>query len=206
MAEMEIQTYTGGVASTNAYLVKANGGHLAIDAPEGFWGYLKSNVETLLGLVLTHGHYDHIWDASKIIHQFGCPVYYHKADLVMFKNPDIMSGFGLPPGLINPVDVTHALGHDDSLSLSPWNFKVIHAPGHSPGSICFYEASQHILFGGDVLFAGSIGRTDFPGCSHDELIGHIKNKILTLPAKTVVYPGHGPSTSVEVEKNTNPFL
>ena len=203
---MEIETFTGGVASTNAYLIKCEDSYLAVDAPEGFFSFIQDKTKSLAGLVLTHGHFDHIWDAATIAESYYCPVYYHQDDLPMFENPDIMSSFGLPPGVIKPVKGTHSLDQGDSLDFAPWSFKVLHIPGHSPGHICLYEESQKQLFGGDVLFAGSIGRTDFPGCSHEQLILGIKEKLFVLPSETSVYPGHGPETTIGEEQKHNPFL
>jgi glyoxylase-like metal-dependent hydrolase (beta-lactamase superfamily II) len=85
-------------------------------------------------------------------------------------------------------------------------FQIIHTPGHSPGSICLYSAQDHILFAGDTLFAGSVGRTDFPGGSHERLIEMIQQKLLILPDQTQVYTGHGPTTTIANEKKFNPFL
>jgi glyoxylase-like metal-dependent hydrolase (beta-lactamase superfamily II) len=98
------------------------------------------------------------------------------------------------------------LKEGDIISLNDDNLKVIEAPGHSPGSICFYCEKQEFIIGGDVLFQNSIGRTDLPGGSHESLVRNIKEKLFNLPDDVKVYPGHGPATTIGEEKRLNPFL
>jgi glyoxylase-like metal-dependent hydrolase (beta-lactamase superfamily II) len=106
---------------------------------------------------------------------------------------------------ISPIGETF-LNEDDTIYLDNDELKVILAPGHSPAHICFYSANQKFLIGGDVLFRNSIGRTDLPGGNHQQLLDNIKTKLYTLPDDTIVYPGHGPSTTIGFEKNSNPFI
>jgi glyoxylase-like metal-dependent hydrolase (beta-lactamase superfamily II) len=198
-------TYTGGLAATNAYVLDLNGHLLAIDAPEGFLDFLKTKKLKPHSLFLTHGHWDHIWDAADIAEWAACPVYYHPDTAFLCLNPDSMLTFGLPQKL-KPIRATQTI---DDLNPPPtsWpNSQLLHVPGHCPGSLCLYLPQSNQLFGGDVLFADGVGRWDLPGGSRDLLITGIKKKILPLPPQTTVYPGHGPTTTVGREKLSNPFL
>jgi glyoxylase-like metal-dependent hydrolase (beta-lactamase superfamily II) len=198
-------TYTGGLADTNAYVLDLNGHLLAVDAPEGFLDFLKSKKLKPNSLFLTHGHWDHIWDAAAIAEWASCPVYYHPDTAFLCLNPDSMLTFGLPQKL-QPIRATQTI---DDLNPPPpsWpNSQLLHVPGHCPGSLCLYLPQSNQLFGGDVLFADGVGRWDLPGGSRDLLITGIQKKILHLPPQTTVYPGHGPTTTVGREKSSNHFL
>ena len=201
----QINMFTGGMAETNAYFLKLGQGWLAIDAPEGTAEAIVEYDMTISALVLTHGHWDHIWDAAEIAKKFNCPVYYHQDDELLCTNPKIMRNFGLPVDL-QPVTATKFLAQDDTLTLSPYTFKILHIPGHCPGSICLYEEQHGFIFGGDVLFAGGVGRWDLPDGSEQLLISGIRQKLLPLPEKTIIYPGHGPDTTIGNEKKYNPYL
>jgi glyoxylase-like metal-dependent hydrolase (beta-lactamase superfamily II) len=96
--------------------------------------------------------------------------------------------------------------NDEQIQIGEMNFMVLFVPGHAPGHVAFYEASMGWVFGGDVLFKRSIGRTDFPLCNHADLVNSIRTQLYTLPGETVVFPGHGPSTRIEEEKTANPFV
>ncbi|MEM6883471.1 MAG: MBL fold metallo-hydrolase [Verrucomicrobiota bacterium] len=203
---MDIEVYTGGIAQTNAYLLKTDQGHWLIDAPEGAQEFLADADAKLDGLILTHGHFDHLWDAGPIIEQEGCTSYGHKDDDKLFANPNLMSSFGINADL-HPVSITNYLDQGDSLILGPYHFDILHLPGHCPGSIGLYEKAQGVLFGGDVIFAGGgIGRYDLPGGDFDVLIQSIKDRVMPLPEDTVIFPGHGPATTIKDEKSANPFL
>jgi glyoxylase-like metal-dependent hydrolase (beta-lactamase superfamily II) len=202
---MDIKVYTGGMAQTNAYAASSKAGWLVIDAPEGTLEFLKKEGISPANLVLTHGHWDHLWDAAAIQKEFKCPVFYHKADELLFKNPNVMMLFGLPKKL-DGVKADRYLNEGDVLTQDELAFKIFHVPGHCPGSICLYEEKDGVLFGGDVLFAGTVGRTDLPGGSMEKLIEGIKMKLLPLPEGTQVYPGHGEITTIGEEKASNPFL
>lgn len=205
MPQPQLSIYTGGLAATNAYFLKLADGWLAVDAPEGAADAAAENHLTVSALVLTHGHWDHIWDAAAVAKQSNCPVYYHQADETLCTNPQIMRAYGLPADL-EPVVATRFLAQDDTLTLAPFTFKILHIPGHCPGSICLYEPQQGFIFGGDVLFAGGVGRWDLPGGSEETLLDGIRQKLLPLPDDTVVYPGHGPATTIGHEKKHNPYI
>jgi glyoxylase-like metal-dependent hydrolase (beta-lactamase superfamily II) len=202
---MEIELYTGGMAETNAYLLKTDNGNWLIDAPEGAKEFLADAEAPLDGLILTHGHWDHLWDAGPIIESQKCASYGHLDDSKLFEDPNLMASFGLPATL-HPVPIQTYLNEGDTLDLGPYHFEILHLPGHCPGSIGLYEKSEGVLFGGDVLFAGGVGRWDLPGGDFKVLMQSIQEKVLTLPDDTVVFSGHGPSTTIKDEKETNPFL
>ena len=113
--------------------------------------------------------------------------------------------FGLQKDFSN-VKITKPIEDGDIIKIGEGELKVIHIPGHSPGSVALYDSKDGFLIAGDIIFQGSVGRTDLPGGSHEQLISGIKNKLLCLPDSTVVYPGHGPATTVGTEKKYNPFL
>ena len=196
-------SYCGGLAATNAYLVDLGGHRLAIDAPEGFLDFLKKLKPD--SLLLTHGHWDHIWDAADLAEWAGCPVFYHPDTAFLCLEPDSMLAFGLPQRL-RPVRATQFLGESEPLPTSWDGAKLLLVPGHCPGSLCLYLPSSGQLYGGDVLFANGVGRWDLPGGDRVQLLAGIRKKILTLPGNTVVFPGHGPATTVAREKSSNPFL
>jgi len=197
--------FTGGLAATNAYVADLGGHRLAIDAPEGFLDFLKKRKLRPDSLLLTHGHWDHIWDAADLVEWAGCPVYYHPETAFLCLEPDSMLAFGLPQRL-RPIQATQLLDESSPVPTEWTQAKLLHVPGHCPGSLCLYLPASNQLFGGDVLFADGVGRWDLPGGDRDQLLSGIRKKILTLPGKTTVYPGHGPTTTVARETSSNPFL
>jgi hydroxyacylglutathione hydrolase len=205
MTDLPLQIFTGGIAATNAYLLKGTGGHLCVDAPEGTEEWLTELDVPVTTLVLTHGHYDHLWDAAAIAHAHSCPVMGHRDDERLFADPSIMRAYGLPFDL-EPVPIARWLKEGEALEFAPWHFDILHIPGHCPGSLCLVEKKHGFVFGGDVLFAGGVGRYDLPGGDGDLLFKGIREKLLALPGDFTVYPGHGPATTLEREKRTNPFL
>jgi glyoxylase-like metal-dependent hydrolase (beta-lactamase superfamily II) len=155
----------------------------------------------------THGHADHIGGNAALKDAFPqAPLIIGTGDAVMLSDAEanLSAPFGLPL-TSPPADRTVAEG--DSVQVAGLTFDVLDVPGHSPGHVVYvYRSSPVVVFGGDVLFRGSIGRTDFPGGSHTLLLRGIREKLFALPDDTVVYPGHGPVTKVGYEKRTNPFL
>jgi glyoxylase-like metal-dependent hydrolase (beta-lactamase superfamily II) len=138
-------------------------------------------------------------------HFAGIRVYIHKLDSELLSdavgNLSFMTGLSMTA---DPADV--ALEEGDVIDQAGIKLKVVHTPGHTPGGICLYEKDDGVVFVGDTLFAGSVGRTDFPTGNMRQLIQSIKDKLLILPAETKVYPGHGPATTIAAEKADNPFL
>ncbi len=207
----EIQTYTGGYFQTNAYLLPTPaGGRLLIDAPEGSANWLRGlgvggGGPKLEAFLLTHAHIDHIHDAAAIAREHGCALYYHADGVPLLTDPLAYRRFGLS------IDFEPVLGGEQIVESARSEFaglvfEVLFVPGHCPGSLCFYDRPSGLLFAGDVLFAGSVGRTDLPGGDQDLLLGGIHEKLLVLDDATVVLPGHGPLTTIGDERRTNPYL
>ncbi|GAB6158941.1 MBL fold metallo-hydrolase [Desulfotomaculum varum] len=156
-----------------------------------------------VAVVLTHGHADHIGAVGEINKATGAPVLIHSQDGAMLTDPARNLSAWLGTQLsFKPAD--RLLADGDTIEVGTITLSVIHTPGHTPGGICL-KAGQD-LFTGDTLFAGSIGRSDFPGGSHSTLIKSIQSKLLTLPEDTRIYPGHGPASTIGAEKRHNPFL
>ncbi len=159
-----------------------------------------SNIEKI---VITHGHADHIGALDVMRNHFKAQVFIGEKDAVMLTDPAAnLSGMANERIMTGPPE--KYLKEGDTVSVGQYDFKVLETPGHSPGSISLY--GQGVVFTGDALFLGSIGRTDFPGCSHETLIDSIQSKLLSLPDNTIVYSGHGPDTTIGQEREFNPFL
>lgn len=174
--------------------------------PIELWGMVQAKVEKpyrLKALLLTHGHWDHVFDAY-MFSKGGVKVYAHEADSGLIENPG--SEF-LPTGFYYEAPEVHKWIEDgEVLEFLGERFEVRHVPGHSPGSVVFYLPDQGIAFTGDPLFAHGIGAHSIPQSDYELLKQSIKEKIYTLPDETVVYPGHGPLTTVGHEKVRNPFV
>jgi len=167
--------------------------------------YIGTNELNAAGIILTHGHFDHLFGLGWLKAFLNCPLLMHRDDLNQIEHIDKYAGiFGF---LVEKAPLPDRFLSDTELySFGDSILKVIHVPGHSPGSICLYSENDRILICGDVLFNGSIGRTDLPGGNHKILIRGIKEKLLVLPRETTVWPGHGPQTTIGHEHDTNPFL
>lgn len=157
-------------------------------------------------LILTHAHVDHIAGVNEVLDSFpGLPVVVHEAERRWLADPAL--NLGLPIGMmITARGPDRTAGEGDMLTLGGREWRVLHTPGHSPGGITLYNAADGVALVGDALFAGSIGRTDFPGSDARTLAQSIRAKLYTLPDQTIIYPGHGPQSTIGAEKRTNPFV
>lgn len=159
---------------------------------------------SLKGILLTHGHFDHIMAADAVRDKYGVKVYASCDEKNTLEQPHINLGEAYGLKLSVKADVWHKDG--EILKLAGFDIEVLHTPGHTEGGSCYYIREIGVLFSGDTLFCGSVGRTDFPGGSMSEIVRSIKEKVMVLPDDTKVYPGHGEGTSVGYERVNNPFL
>ena len=166
---------------------------------------LQKHSLRLTQIVVTHAHIDHIGGAVKLKNLTGAPLLLNENDDALLKLLDVQASW---LGMKNPgvVSIDSPLREGDTLRIGKLDASVIHTPGHTQGSICLFLATQNILIAGDTLFQGSIGRTDLPGGSFEQIIRSIHQKLLVLPDATIVVPGHGPSTTIQEERERNPFL
>jgi len=167
--------------------------------------FIETHTLTPTLLLNTHCHIDHVLGNRFVFDEWGLKPQFHEGEvpvLVAVQNYAPQMGIRYD---VSPIPDTFLTEHD-TVQLGKHELTLIFAPGHSPAHLCFYSAPFGFLIGGDVLFRNSIGRTDLPGGDHDTLLANISTKIYTLPDDTVVYPGHGPSTTIALEKNTNPYI
>lgn len=206
---MRIVQIPNGVFAENCYLVVDEpAGACAIVDPGEEAGLilhkLKETGAKPVAIWLTHAHVDHVLGVPEIAEETGAPVWLHPADRPLYDAvPEQAAWFGLTVPLALPAPERQMV-HGEQLHVGDLRFDVRHAPGHSPGSVCLLGPG--VVFSGDVLFAGSIGRTDLPGGDFETLIASIERELLPLPDDTIVYSGHGPETTIGRERRTNPFL
>ncbi|HYP17598.1 MAG TPA: MBL fold metallo-hydrolase [Opitutus sp.] len=209
---MKLHVLPAGPIQTNAYLLTAaeRGEAVLIDAPDGVWAdvepLLRAEKCRLKELWLTHGHWDHMQGAAAVVRGSGARVLAHEDDRAMIETPEIMERFMGERMNLEAVKVDRWVKPAERFNILGTDVEVRHVPGHCPGNVLFYFRAAKAAFVGDALFAGSIGRTDLPGGSFDVLEKSIREQIYTLPEATVVYPGHGPDTTVGAEKSTNPYV
>ncbi|KAA3610383.1 MAG: MBL fold metallo-hydrolase [Calditrichaeota bacterium] len=205
---MNIEVITIGPFQMNTFIVHKENSNECIlidpsDELEKIYAYLDQNKLTPKAIFNTHAHIDHVRFLSQVQEKYNLPFYLAKEDLPLLESLEKQGEmFGIDTA--SPPKVTHTLEGGQKYDVAGLSFSTLHAPGHSPGSICFLFEKDIIV--GDVLFYDSIGRTDLYMGNYDQLIESIKMKLMPLPDETVVYPGHGPSTTIGREKQFNPFL
>lgn len=203
---LKISCFTGGIAQTNGYVVKTSTGNLVVDAPEGMSAWLRDRGEEVSDLLLTHQHFDHCQDAAAIQREHGARIHAFapfSRELTLEFLMGFVSGTSFQ---VEAFTVDEVLEGKEQVEAGGVTWRLAHVPGHSLDSVTFYCAAERLLFGGDVLFAGSIGRTDFPGGSLEVLLDGIARHVLVLPDETRVLPGHGPETTIGEERDGNPYL
>lgn len=192
-----------GMLQTNCYLVKCDKSDtLYIIDPGDEADIIAAEAEKYqtdkITVLLTHGHFDHISALPELIKQTDIEeVYLNSSDKTLYKSSNNSIPPFSAPGKGLPETVDNILSDD---------FEIIETPGHTRGGVCFLFKEINSLFCGDTIFAGSVGRTDLPGASHEKLISSIRNKIMTLDENLKLYPGHGPSSTISIEKMNNPYF
>jgi len=209
---MQIETLTVGPFQSNCYIVgcEHTGDAIIIDCgDEG--SRILAAVQRLgvnvIAIVNTHTHLDHVAGLPEVVDALKVPVLMHAADMPVYEMIEAQAAMF---GLVAPrrVDIDRFVEDGEKLEVGKLGAEVLLAPGHSPGSICLgFDAGEHrAVFAGDVLFRGSIGRTDLPGGSYETIVESLRTVFVPMPDDTAVYPGHGPATTMGEEKRTNPFV
>jgi hydroxyacylglutathione hydrolase len=202
---LDYRTYNGGLFQTNCYALSAPEGWILFDAPDGACAWLeKENIAPRL-LLLTHGHIDHVQDVAKIKRRFACLLGVHPESAPMVSQRDFFrdSGFQFD---VETAEHDLLIEATSSRNFLGMNFAILEVPGHCPGSLCFFSRENKLLIGGDVLFAGGVGRWDLPGGDGELLFTGIRKKLYSLGDDVVVLPGHGPLTTIGAERQSNPFV
>jgi glyoxylase-like metal-dependent hydrolase (beta-lactamase superfamily II) len=212
--------FPAGAFQTNCYVVAQAAGEACVvvdpgqDAVEPLEALLKEHRLTPVAVLLTHGHFDHTFSVAPVCDGHDVPAWIHPEDREMLADPmkgisaESAAFFGGRLELREPSDV-RTLDDRSSLELAGLRLRVDHTPGHTPGSVVFTtetEEGVEVILAGDTLFAGSVGRTDLPGGSHQQLLNSVRDRLLVLDDSGVVLPGHGPTTTIGRERASNPFL
>lgn len=211
---MNIQSFTFNSFQENTYIIYDDNKECIIIDPGCHTNHEKEQLRLFIKdkgllpvkLINTHCHIDHILGNQFVSNEWGIELSMHKNDLPLLeKSVDIAKAYFIDNYNESPYP-KKLLVDGDKINLGNNIFKILFTPGHSPGHICLYNEKHSILISGDVIFNGSIGRTDLPGGDYNQLITSINNKLLCLPDKTTIYPGHGPISSLGNERKNNPFL
>ncbi|MBE5889859.1 MAG: MBL fold metallo-hydrolase [Lachnospiraceae bacterium] len=207
---MRLELYVVGPVQTNCYFVINEETNEMIVVDPGSSGKALAQKAKESGyepkaIILTHGHFDHCNGIEDFLSEYDIPVYTYEGERETMENP-IYNLSGDMGGEGCSYHVDYYLKDEQELDIAGFHFRVLATPGHTLGGCCFYFPYEDTLFSGDTLFQYSVGRTDFPGGSMSTLVHAIKEKLMVLPEKTTVYPGHGDATTIEFERMNNPYL
>lgn len=212
---MNIKVFEFNPIAVNTYVLYDETGECVIIDAACFFpneqqellSFINNNKLVVKHLLNTHLHFDHVFGVNFMEEQFDVKMKAHKADeFLLASMQQQMAMFGFPANGKYIPTMGEYIDENNIVEFGNQKLSIMSVPGHSPGSIVFYNKKENLVVSGDVLFNGSIGRTDLPQGDHNLLIDGIKTKLLVLPEDTVVYPGHGPSTTIKGEKQMNPFL
>lgn len=204
---MRVTNYPLGPIETNSYILDNGKEALSIDVggdPTPILNFLKENGLTLCAILITHQHFDHLYGVHAIQQALKVPAYVPSGDNVLADTESARGGiWGMP---MVPPFTAQDLPAGKVMTIGNFSFSILPTPGHTPGGVSFYFPDAACVFTGDSLFYRSLGRTDFPGGSHETLILSIQRNLFSLPDETTAYPGHGPSTNIGEERTSNPFI
>lgn len=199
-----------GALGTNCYILEDGKGECVIFDPGGEGAkliqFLKNKSLKPIAILLTHAHFDHIGAVDEVRDAYQIPVYLHKKEEKWLGSAALNGSSSFMMGSITQKPADVIIEKEDTLQIGNFTFEMFETPGHSPGSVSYYVRDAGYIFSGDVLFQGSVGRTDLAGGSMDVLMKSIHEKLLTLDDQTIVFPGHGGLTTIQDEKDYNPFL
>ena len=209
MSELDVRSFTVGPVQENAYILRAAGSDRALlidpgDEPQRLIEAIERLGVQIEAILITHCHFDHIGAVAPLARETGATVYCPQLERPVLENPAIATPPGFGP--FEGHEPEHTLAGGESLRLAGLDIEVLLTPGHSPGHLTYSLPAHGAIVSGDVLFQGSIGRTDLPFADHATLERSLATLVDTLPAETVVYPGHMGATTIERELQTNPFL
>ena len=207
---LTVEIFPLGDFQTNCFVVsRPSGAAWIVDVgqtPDVLLDYVEDAGLRVEKIVLTHAHADHIAGLAEAIQRHpGVPLYIHGSEQAFCADPTLNLSQFISRPIVAPTP-SHTLAHGETLDLDGMAFEVRHTPGHSPGGITLYQAGHDLAIVGDTLFAGSIGRFDFPTSDGQTLLKSIHEQLMTLPDATRVLPGHGPETTVGQERMSNPYL
>lgn len=212
---MKVKVFEFNPIAVNTYVLYDKTGECVIidaacfypDEQRELFNFINNKNLVIKHVLNTHLHFDHLFGVNFIEKQFEVQMKAHKADEFLLTSiKDQLASFGFTPKDDYTPTIGKYIDENDIIEFGNQKLSIMHVPGHSPGSIVFYSQENGIVVSGDVLFNGSIGRTDLFQGNHNQLINEIKTKLLTLPGDTIVYPGHGPATTIKREIKSNPFL
>lgn len=212
---MKVKVFEFNAIAVNTYVLSDKTGECVIidpacyypDEQRALFNYIIDKKLIVKHVLNTHLHFDHVFGANFIMEQFNVEMEAHKADQFLIDSfSEQMSLFGFSSNDKFKPTVGKYIDENDIIEFGNQKLSILHVPGHSPGSIAFYNKEEGCIISGDVLFNGSIGRTDLLQGDHNQLIEGIKTKLMILPQNTIVYPGHGPATTIGKEAKSNPFL
>ena len=211
---LKVKKFTFNPFSENTYIVTGELNNSVIIDPGCYYkaeqdeldSYISKNNLNLKSILHTHSHLDHMFGTAYLAQKYNLDLWINKDDLATYQSYEkVCEVYGIPI-IFGPNPSPKFFDLSKDVNFDGIIFKILFVPGHSPGHVAFYNKENNFLINGDCLFENSIGRTDLPGGSHQQLINSIKNKIFHLPDETLVYCGHGNETTIKTEKNSNPFL